>query len=178
MDMQLGDHVVAHLRGDAGEQPRVLISLARTAPNSCGSRGSGPGPEYPRSRLPDPPPVAFFRAAGGFAARRALAASRTARASSGPGTCGPAGASACPPSEAAELSGTSHLPLRHVVPYATQPRRYVRRHGTRDEQLRRTAGQLGETVPPADVQLGEHVVQRQYRLDALRAQQLVRGQPQ
>ena len=66
-------------------QPRALTSLARTAPNGCGSRGSGPGPGV----AAQPPSRSPARAAparrGAGAARLARAASSTARASSGPG---------------------------------------------------------------------------------------------
>src|SRR5690606_5873304 len=75
-------------------QPRALTSLASTAPNSCGSRESGPGPDQRRRvvrafRAPGDSPAGVVsppRPSPGRRARRRCAASSTARASAGPET--------------------------------------------------------------------------------------------
>src|SRR5439155_6843993 len=118
-----------------------LTSLARTAPNGCGSRGSGPGPEYPRRRFS----FCVRLRGGGLAVRLALAASRTAWASSGPVN---------------SSSGTADLPLGHVVPYAAEPGRHVFRYRAGHQELGSAADQIGEPVPAARVEFGEHVVER------------------
>ena len=99
-------------------QPRAFISRSSTAPNSCGSRGSGPGPEYPRSRRRLVRPRRRRRRLAGRPAR-VLRSDRPGQLRpDASGAAGPPAAS-CP----AAASRTGAGALRPARPAASLPRR-------------------------------------------------------
>src|SRR5215472_9250466 len=77
-----------------------------------------------------------------------------------------------------KLSDTADLPVVDVEAAAGQRIGDVGGDSRGDDRLLGLSGDEGELVTSASVQLGEHVVENQHRLEPVVAQQLVPAQPQ
>src|SRR5260370_1095719 len=133
--------------------PRPRPTTPRTAapgPPRSGSGSSCPGgpagvPGSGRTRVSGRAGYTPLAAASA----RASASARRARSSPSPGTL--------------------HPPVADRKPRAGQPARHVGRGRRRDQRLLGGDGKLGQPVPAAGVELGEHVVEQQHRILAVRA---------
>ena len=156
-------------------QPRAGVAAGRPR---CAAPAAGAWPA-PRRAPPAPAP----------AGRVAPAAARLAAPAAGVGAAPVAGPAPSAASGPARPASARPAPRGRRQPARRPSRRRPRtgrraapparpRHRAGHQQLLGAADQLGQPVPAAGVQLGEDVVEDQHRLDAVGAQQVVRGQPQ
>src|SRR5690606_14129022 len=144
-------------------QPRSTSSPAAASPSSWGSR---PEPASwasttGRRRRPGRPgdsPLAWAARFARSSARRA-----TSEGSTRPSRLGGSRPARRAPSSDASPD-TAHLPTHDVHPRTLELLGHVARHGRRDEHLTGARDEPGEPVPPARVELGEHVVEHEDRL--------------
>src|SRR5690606_34752334 len=147
-------------------QPRSASSPAAASPSSWGSR---PEPASwasttGRRRRPGRPGRSPLAGASRFA--RASARRATSEGSTSPSRLGGSRPARRAPSSDASPD-TAHLPTHDVHPRTLELLGHVARHGRRDEHLTGARDEPGEPVPPARVELGEHVVEHEDRLAVL-----------
>src|SRR5690625_1258809 len=151
-------------------QPRSAMSLPTIGPSGWGSRREGPAP-LPTSPSPGPGRkrrLGPVRCPGEVRRSPLAAAALRARASAWRAASGASSCSSASPragsfpggfSRDAPVSVTGHLPAGNGEPGAVERGRDVLGHRGGDEDLLGAGDHLGQSLPAADVELGEDVVQ-------------------